>query len=209
MKERDATVSKLKREAPMSESEAKRRLAELEWRLVTEPLNPKVESSVVSEIEHLRAVLSLYDKAEKISNSSEACSEKAKELKAKLDELRSIQKASREQANAHHKKYLEMRDRRKALSAELEKVRNEEIRLSEEKDALFMELVKCDAQAHLIASALKMRKEQERFERRKGEWELKNRVANEIAEKLKRGERLSFDELKIYYEVFGGQGLLH
>lgn len=206
--ERDIAISKLRRGALMSESEAKRRLAELEWRLVTEPLNPKIESSIVSEIERLRSVLALHEKAEKLRSSSEASSEKVRELKSKLDELRTAQRASREQANDHHKRYIEMKERRKSLLAELNRIRNEEVKLSEEKDALFMELVKCNAQAHLIASALRMKREQERFKRRREEWELKTKVANEIAEKLKRGERLSFDELKIYYEVFGGHGLL-
>jgi uncharacterized coiled-coil DUF342 family protein len=206
--ENDKRTWKLREEAASSEEEVRKRLAELEWKLATESLSPKSESSIVSEIERVRSRLVFHDKARAIREASKTNLEQLSELRSKLDELRDLQRSTRDQANIHHKNFVEAREIKDALSAELDNLKNEEKTLREQKDAIFMEIVQYDAQAQLIVSSLRLRKNQERFERKREEGELRAKVANSVADKIKRGEKLDLEELKIYYEVFGAESLL-
>jgi|YelNatPaOPRAMG01_1025707.scaffolds.fasta_scaffold00692_27 uncharacterized coiled-coil DUF342 family protein len=123
------------------------------------------------------------------------------EMKDKITELRNKRSLLIQSSDAYHKKILELKSARENLIKDLEKIRNEIQELVKQKNDLFMKLVEKDAKAYLLMSSLRSQKDFTRERKLKEELEIKSKIAQEVEQKLKEGKPLSFDELKIYYEL--------
>jgi len=201
IRSRESLVDQYRRRYRMSEEEARRRLNDLEWRLVTETHNPKRESSMVDEIEHLRGILSAYDRAKNIDQSAEKYRDKMVELKEAVSSNRNKRSLLAQQSDEYHRQYIEAMEARRATIKELEAGRSEIQALATKKNELFMQLVECDAKAHLIASSLKTARDSAKVRREHALTDAKAQVAEEVDQKIKDGKSLSLDELRIYYEM--------
>lgn len=201
IRSRESLVDQYRRRYRMSEEEARRRLNDLEWRLVTETHNPKRESSMVDEIEHLRGILSAYDRAKTMDQSAEKYRVKMADLKEEVSSSRNKRSLLAEQSDEYHRQYIEAMEARRATIKELEAGRSEIQALATKKNELFMRLVECDAKAHLIASSLKTARDSAKVRREHALIDAKTQVAEEVDQKIKDGKSLSLDELRIYYEM--------
>ena len=201
IRSRESLVDQYRRRYRISEEEAKRRLNDLEWHLVTETHNPKRESSMVKEIEHLRAILSAYERAKTIDQSAEKYRDRMSELKESLNSVRNRRSLMVQQSDEYHKQYIEAMESRRATIRELESLRSDIQTLASKKNELFMKLVECDAKAHLIASSLKTARDSAKVRRQHELTDAKAQVAEEVDQKIKDGKSLSLEELRIYYEM--------
>ena len=201
IRSRESLVDQYRRRYRMSEEEARRRLNDLEWRLVTEAHNPKRESSMVDEIEHLRGILSSYDRAKTIDESAENYRDKMAELKEAVGSSRNKRSLLAQQSDEYHRQYVEAMEARRVTIKELEAGRSEIQALATKKNELFMKLVECDAKAYLIASSLKTARDSAKVRREHALIDAKAQVAEEVDQKIKDGRSLSLDELRIYYEM--------
>lgn len=201
IRSRESLVDQYRRRYRMSEEEARRRLNDLEWRLVTETHNPKRESSMVGEIERLRAIISAYDRARAVDQSAEKYRNRMADLKEAVNSARNRRSLLVQQSDEYHRQYVEAMEARRATIRELEAVRSEIQNLAARKNELFMKLVECDAKAHLIVSSLKTARDTARVRREHELIDAKTQVAEEVDQKIKEGRSLSLDELRIYYEM--------
>jgi len=201
IRSRESLVEQYRRRYRMSEEEARRRLNDLEWRLVTEAHNPKRESSLVGEIERLRSIVAAYDRAKAMDKSAERYRSEMARLKEGLNSLRNRRSLLAQQSDEYHRQYIESIETRRAMIRELESARAEIQDLASRKNDVFMKLVECDAKAHLIASSLKMAHDSARLRRETELVDAKAQVAEEVDQKIKSGKPLSLDELRIYYEM--------
>lgn len=201
IRSRESLVDQYTRRYKMSEEEVRRRLNDLEWRLVTETHNPKRESSMVEDIERLRTILSAYDRAKNVDQSAEKYRGKMSELKETLNSIRIRRSLLVQQSDEYHKQYIEAMETRRATIRELESLRSDIQTLASKKNELFMKLVECDARAHLIASSLKTARDGAKVRREHELIDAKTQVAEEVDQKIKDGKSLSLEELRIYYEM--------
>lgn len=198
---RESLVDQYRRKYRLSEEEARRMLNDLEWRLVTETHNPKRESSMVSEIERIRAILAAYERARKLDGTAEKYRGRMAELKEGVNALRTRRSLLVQQSDEYHRQYIEAMEARRATIRELESIRAGIQLLASKKNDVFMKLVECDAKAHLVASSLKTARDTAKVRREHELTDAKAHVAEEVDQKMKAGKPLSLDELRIYYEM--------
>lgn len=198
---RESLVDQYRAKYRIGEGEARKRLSDLEWRLVTEHHNPKTESSIVAEIERLRSILSSFERAKAMDKTAEEYRKKMAEFKNTINEMRNRRSMLAQQSDQYHRLYIESKEAKKAAVDELEETRSEIQRLFDRKNEVFMKLIEHDAKAHLIVSSLRTSQQFVRREKEKELYQVKEQIAEQVDQKLKERKSLSLDELKIYYEV--------
>ncbi|MHA1712086.1 MAG: hypothetical protein ACTSUS_08540 [Candidatus Freyarchaeota archaeon] len=180
------------KESAIREKRVRERIEELEWVIQTNPLPLEKENMLVKEIARLEGEVEIWEKLKKmreeigelkkrrqrILDEIRQKSEGIALLDEKIFELQEKMMEFRAQAEQAHKNFLE-------VFGKIVEKENELVKLEDE-EAVYR---------RLYNKALKKRKEEEERKKKKM---MKERAAA-IREKLKRGERISIQELKLVF----------
>jgi phosphoserine phosphatase len=180
-----------------SRSRLEAEIERIEWRIQTEPLPLDMERKLINQVRTLEAQLELYRRAEGIRRRIADLRREAESLRAEAADYRSrIQEAAGRSQEYHtkmmmvietimdlqakademHKRYVEFRGKAREVSSEIKRTMDE------------------------IRSVRALIEAEEERERKRKEADLERQTEERALEKLRRGERLTFDEFKLLIE---------
>jgi uncharacterized coiled-coil DUF342 family protein len=198
--EKDLELNGLRAKLTGDEGQMSKKLKELEWELITAGASAKEESAIVTSIAELKRKLVSYECANKAAKELRAIRGQAIKLK---DDLRCLLEEKRrlvDEAHMLHDRLLKLRDERTSVLRDVANIREGVAKLMVQADKGLMDLVSANAEIHVLQTKLRRDKDEKIQERQQLELTMRSRVAQLAAEKLKKGESLSWDEFKIYME---------
>lgn len=206
--ERKRVVIKVRsKKMRISEKEARARLSRLEWTLATEHLDPKKEAELVREIEKARAILHEVEAIVSMNKNIGDAERKMEEIRSMIIEKSNEKSKLVETSNLYHAMIRELLEKRKIKRDELSMLDAEIDEARKKKDELFMKMVEMDAKSYLAKMRRLLMIQEEQAKRLKMEEALKNKLALDAQEKLKRGETLDWEEFKALVEIRGERPL--
>jgi len=200
IEEKGSKLDGLRAKLTGDEKEMSRQLSALEWKLVTAGASAKEESAIVTSIAELRRKLAPYEGANKIAQEMRAMRAQAGKLRGELGGMLEEKRALVEEAHRRHESFLKLRDERMNVLKEVAKIREEVAELKARADKEFMDLASANAEMHILQTKMRRARDEQIQESQRQERDAKKRVAQLAAEKLKKGESLTWDEFKILLE---------
>jgi uncharacterized coiled-coil DUF342 family protein len=198
-------IKKLKQERreltskkPSRNRESLRREVEgIDWKIQTTPLNMQEEKELVKQVKQLETQLNVYRKLESLNQKIGA-------LQAEITDLETRSKLCHEKLTeiAHesqelHHGMLEKIDELKELKAEADNQHKLFLQAREKARAIQKEIAKATTQMKQLQDEFRAGENQEKKHR---EDALRKKLEEQIREKLKRGEKLSWEEFQLFAE---------
>ena len=165
-------------------------IEKLEWRIQTTPLTLREEEVLIDQIRPLENQLLIYKKLQKLKNN--------------LTELRIEEKEFESKAKTYHKEILELAEQSQELHKEMLEALNEVGILQSEADKAHQRFLEANQKARSLHQRIEpIREELHRMEeenKARYELELREGLEERALEKLKRGEKLTWEEFKVLAE---------
>jgi len=182
----------------ISISSIKKKIDQLEWKIMTTPMDLETENEIIKEIARLERILSSAQAARQVK-------QELIEFKAEIARLRvEISDVARELEEVRGK-IRDIATRKQSLREEINKISNEINKLSEEIKGLQEKIDKINKEIDIRKSELKdlySKLSEIRSMRRKAREEAALKEIKKRAEdKLRMGERLTLEELRALYGV--------
>ncbi|MEM2110416.1 MAG: hypothetical protein QXX08_00870 [Candidatus Bathyarchaeia archaeon] len=192
-KMRETQTKTLRRNAQSLEKE----IEMIEWRIQTNSLSLDEEKKLVEQVKNLEKQLEFYRNTKNKKNEVQALEDEVKRLKVKISSYRDKIAELAVQSQKFHLKMLEYYEEMKELKAEADTMHKKYLE-SREKAQMFHSRYK--EVLNQISSLKKAIREKEGEERAKKIADLRILLEKEALDKLKRGEKLTFEEFKILAE---------
>jgi len=198
-------ISKLRQEKNRIDAEKPSRsrsyleneIARIEWKIQTEPLPLDVERQLIDQVKALEIQMEFYRKIENIKNKIAELKREADRLKADTRSYHSRILEIAAQSQEFHMKMLKKIKEAKELKVKADEMHQRYTKNKDKIRAISLELKKILAEIQSIRDLLEEREEKER---RQKEADLQKQMEEKALEKLRRGEKLTFDEFKILVE---------
>lgn len=182
---------------PRSQSYLENQIKRIEWKIQTEPLPLDAERKLIDQIKILEAQLEVYRRIGSINNKIAELRKEADKLKAEALNYRSRILEISAESQEFHLKMLKRIEEAKELKAKADEMHQRYAGNKEKVKAINLEIKKTLGEIRSIRELLKSEEEKER---RRRESDLQRQTEEKALEKLKRGEKLTFDEFKILLE---------
>ena len=182
---------------PRSQSYLENQIKRIEWKIQTEPLPLDAERKLIDQIKILEAQLEVYRRIGSINNKIAELRKEADKLKAEALNYRSRILEISAESQEFHVKMLKRIEEAKELKAKADEMHQRYAENKEKAKAINLEIKKTLGEIRSIRELLKSEEEKER---RRRESDLQRQTEEKALEKLKRGEKLTFDEFKILLE---------
>ncbi|MBS7605766.1 MAG: hypothetical protein QXR84_00480 [Candidatus Bathyarchaeia archaeon] len=187
----------LKAKPKIREEDLEKEISNLDWRIQTFPLPLDEEKRVIARIKSLEEQLHFYRKLKDMRDEARAAESDLEEIKKKINAC----------VNALVDRVLERKRVRERLTeifreinevkAEIERINGECKRFRERVSELRSKYRDLLGQVRAVREAIRYEEESERSERISM---LKEKIKERVSEKIKRGEKVSFEELKVFFE---------
>lgn len=207
MERKRVVVKSHSRKIRISEKEARAQLSRLEWRLATEHMDPKEEAELVRDIERARAILREVEAVVGMKKNLGDFEKKIGEIVTMILEKNNEKSKLVEASNLYHARIKDLLEERKIKRDELSKLDAEIEEAKKKKDELFMKMVEIDAKSYLAKMRRMLMMQEEQSKRLRMEETVRNKLALDAQEKLKRGETLDWEEFKALVEAQNTQNL--
>jgi len=182
---------------PRSQSYLENEIKRIEWKIQTEPLPLDAERKLIDQIKILEAQLEVYRRIGTINNKIAELRKEADKLKAEALNYRSRILEIAAESQEFHVKMLKRIEEAKELKAKADEMHQRYAENKEKVKAINLEIKETLGEIRSIRELLKSEEEKER---RRRESDLQRQTEEKALEKLKRGEKLTFDEFKILLE---------
>ena len=204
-KEKHARISKSKekitslteRKPPPSMRSIQREIEKLEWKIQTTSLPVKEEEILISQVRQLEAQLLIHKQIKKSKEELMVLRTEEKVLETKVKTCHEKLSELAEQSQGFHEKMLENLNKTRSLKVEADSAHRKYIEIKQQAQNLHQ---KC---AELLDTSKNFEKELREAEEKKQvkrQRELRKEVEERALEKLKRGEKLTWEEFKILAE---------
>lgn len=186
-----------KKKPRRSQQDLQKEFADTEWKIQTSSLNLQEEKELVERVRRAEVQLNIYRKLEE-SDKKELelrIEVKALDVEGKTCHERLTQIAQSSQET--HEKMLHKIEESRRIKAEADSYHQEFIRVLEKIKAIRQEI---DAIAEQVRQIKAEMREKEVKEKKLNEDSLRSKLGQQAAEKLKRGEKLTWEEFKLLSE---------
>jgi uncharacterized coiled-coil DUF342 family protein len=188
-------ITELKKKTPKtSHRELQKQLEDIEWKIQTTPLAMQEEKRLIENVKQLETQLSVYRKIDKHIK-------KITELRKELEMLETTADTAHRELTETAKKSQETHTKMIAKISEAESIKNEAdnlhaayVQARERSKPLHEEFKRLAEKKKKLQDAL--RKEDEK-QKKNAEKALKEKLESQARDKLRRGEKISFDEFKL------------
>jgi uncharacterized coiled-coil DUF342 family protein len=186
-----------KKKPRRSQQDLQKEFADTEWKIQTSLLNLQEEKELVERVRRAEVQLNIYRKLEESDKRELELRIEVKALdvegKACHERLTQIAQSSQET----HEKMLHKIEESRRIRAEADSYHQEFIRVLEKIKAIRQEIEAVSEQVRQIKAEMR---EKEVKERKLNEDSLRSKLGQQAAEKLKRGEKLTWEEFKLLSE---------
>ncbi len=172
-------------------------IGKIEWRIQTESLPIDEERRLIGRVKALETQLEAYRNEKRILDRIATLQSEAEELSGQVSVLRIKMSEVVEQSQAFHEKMIGHLQEAKKLKAKADEIHWEYIDRREKANVLRSKCLEILHQIRAIREQVRRREEKEKAGRLSA---LRERLEQEALGKLKRGERLTFEEFKILAE---------
>jgi uncharacterized coiled-coil DUF342 family protein len=186
-----------KRKPPQSMRDIQREIENLEWKIQTTPLTVKEEELLIDQVRRLETQLSVHKQIKKskeklleLRTEEKALETEAKTYHEKLSELA-------EQSQESHEQMLEILNRVRALKVEADSAHQKYVEIKHQARKLHQKCAELLDQIKAFKQELRKAEEKEQAKRQR---ELRKELEKRALEKLKHGEKLTWEEFKILAE---------
>ncbi|RJS84659.1 hypothetical protein CW706_03480 [Candidatus Bathyarchaeota archaeon] len=180
-----------------SRSHLDREIEKIEWKIQTEPLPLNVEKELISRVKVLESQLEVYRRIEKLNAKIAEIRGKMYEIGRRISNYRSRISKKAAESQEFHLKMLKEIERIKELEEEAKENHQRYLEYKEKTKALSLEIKKLLDEAKTIREKIE---ETEKKERERKEKILQRQLVENALKKIKRGEKITFDEFKILLE---------
>jgi uncharacterized coiled-coil DUF342 family protein len=171
-----------------------REIEEIDWKIQTTSLPVKEEERLINQIRQLEAQLSTQKQMKKVKENLQKLQNKKKDFEIEEKTLHEKLSELAEQSQKFHKKMLEVVDKAHNLQAEADKTHQNYIETRTQAQKQHQKYV---ALQEKIRALERMLKEQADKRQSKRKSELQKELEERALAKLKRGEKLLWEEYKI------------
>lgn len=186
-----------KKKPRRSQQDLQKEFADTEWKIQTSSLNLQEEKELVERVRRAEVQLNIYRKLEESDKKELELRIEVKALdvegKACHERLTQIAQSSQET----HEKMLHKIEESRRIKAEADSYHQEFIRVLEKIKAIRQEIDAISEQVRQIKAEMR---EKEVKEKKLNEDSLRSKLGQQAAEKLKRGEKLTWEEFKLLSE---------
>ena len=186
-----------KKKPRRSQQDLQKEFADTEWKIQTSSLNLQEEKELVERVRRAEVQLNIYRKLEE-SDKKELelrIEVKALDVEGKTCHERLTQIAQSSQET--HEKMLHKIEESRRIKAEADSYHQEFIRVLEKIKAIRQEIDAISEQVRQIKAEMREKKVKEK---KLNEDSLRSKLGQQAAEKLKRGEKLTWEEFKLLSE---------
>jgi uncharacterized coiled-coil DUF342 family protein len=166
----------------------------IDWKIQTTPLSLQEEKELIEQVKHLETQLNVHKRLEKMN-------QKASELQAEI-------KATRTKEEQFHDKLTETARRSQEIHQEMLRKIEESKKLKAEADNQHQLFLQASERAKPVETEIAQlsdrlrqfkleKRAEEELEKKTSEEALREKLAREAKEKLKRGEKLSWEEFRL------------
>ncbi|MBS7640534.1 MAG: hypothetical protein QXJ19_00340 [Candidatus Bathyarchaeia archaeon] len=197
LKEKIREYLRTKPRPRMEEKELESQVSSLEWIIQTSPLPLNEEKRVIAKIKSLEEQLYFYRNLRFMKSESQAIKNSIEETKKKINECVCMiaEKISERKR---------IRERLIGILKEIDEMKLEVNRINEEYDGKRVKVSELRSRYKDLLSQITAIKRgiREEEEKRKAEHEsiLREKIRREVLERIKRGEKVSFEEFKVLLE---------
>ena len=169
----------------------------LEWKIQTTSLPVREEEMLIDQVRALETQLSTHKQIRKLEENllELRAEEKALETKAKLHHEKLSELAK--QSQGFHEKMTETLSEIHALRAEADDTHQKYVEIKQQAQPLHQEREELLRQAKSLKQKLRQAEEKKQLKRQR---ELRKELVEKALEKLKRGEKLNWEEFKVLSE---------
>ncbi|MBS7643479.1 hypothetical protein KEJ26_02700 [Candidatus Bathyarchaeota archaeon] len=181
------------------ESAVRRQLQALNWKLQTTPLTLSEEKLVVSQVKTLETQLVTYVQLRKIENRLIECRAEIEAAKARIKSLREQLSVYVKESQACHTRMVEFLQRSDIIKLEANNAHKAFLEIKQRADEVHQAYVKTRSQVMDVERQIKQIVDKVKVEQIKKAAEALDKLRKDASEKLKRGEKLTFEEFKLLF----------
>jgi len=182
---------------PRSRSHLESEIERIEWKIQTEPLPLNVERALIDQLRDLEIQREFYRRIESINNKIASLRKEAKELKAYTLAYSSRISKTAARSQEYHAKMLKKTEAMRDLKVKADEMHQRYVEKREKAKTISLEIKKTLDEIRSIQDLIKKREEEEQKQKQA---DLQKQTEKKALEKLRRGEKLTFDEFKILLE---------
>jgi len=175
----------------------KKELEDLEWKVQTTSHTVQEDKEMMEKVRHLETQLGIYRKLEKFS-------QRASELRNQLNSLRNENENCHRKITTHaqrsqelHKKMFEKVEEGKRKKKEADEMHKQFLEARARMKPLQDEIISVSSQIRQLRKGLQ---DAEQRQKKESENTLRQKIEEQAKEKLKRGEKLSWEEFQLLAE---------
>lgn len=180
-----------------SSSVLQKEIEAIEWKIQTTPLTLQEEKQFVEKVKQLEAQLNIHRRIEQLSQKRLELTTELKALEARAKSLHERIVSEAEKSQQIHKEMIKKLEEAKKLKTEADSLHKLFLQAKENLEPIKEEIEKILEEIKRLREEMAAEAEEEK---RKSEENLLENVAKNALEKLKRGEKLTWEEFKILTE---------
>jgi uncharacterized coiled-coil DUF342 family protein len=169
----------------------------IEWKIQTTPLTLQEEKQLVEKVKQLEAQLNVHRRIEQLSRKKLELTTELKALEARAKDLHERMVSEAEKSQQIHKEMIKKLEEAKKLKTEADSLHKLFLQAKEKLRPVKEEIDKILEEIKRLKEEMAAEAEEEK---RKSEENLLESVVKNALEKLKRGEKLTWEEFKILTE---------
>jgi len=177
--------------------QVEREIEEIDWKIQTTSLPLKEEQSLVNRVRQLEAQLVVQKQTKKLNQKLFELRTDEKKFGAEAETLHGKLSELAEQSQKFHEQMLEALDKARKLQVEADDTHQKHVETKQQAQKLHQKCVELEEKIRTIERDLKEKAEKKQAERQS---ELKEELEKRALAKLKRGEKLLWEEFQILAE---------
>jgi uncharacterized coiled-coil DUF342 family protein len=186
-----------KRKPSQSHEALQKEVESIEWTIQTTSLTLQEDRALVEKVKQLEAQLSVHRKVEQIAKRIVQLRTETRTMKAETENLHRQLSEKAKKSQETHTKMLEKIDESKALKAEADDMHRRFLQAKETTQPIREEMKTTIDRIKLLKRELL---DETQKERKESENVLRESLENKAKEKLKRGEKLTWEEFQLLAE---------
>jgi uncharacterized coiled-coil DUF342 family protein len=172
-------------------------LDDIEWKIQTTPLSLQEEKKFIEKVKQIENQLNTYKKLVQLNLELNKSQAELRALKTKIDDYHKEMTETAKKSREAHAKMLEKIDESKKVKADADRLHALYLETREKTKHQRKEIAEMSSQMRKLEEEIR---EEEAKERAKEEEVLRGKLEKEVREKLKRGEKLSWEEFQLLAE---------
>jgi uncharacterized coiled-coil DUF342 family protein len=194
-------IAEVEKTVPMSGRATKKRFDELEWKLqTTSALKVKDERQIIDQVKVLEKQLAIHKCIRELRQQSLDMKLEIESLRLQMKVLHSEVSKAAEASQKNHQRMLDVFKQMKELKADADKNHQTFIEVKTKANEAHSNYIEVVSQMKTLERKLGKLGGDMQFAQLKKALEFRETMGKEAAEKLRRGNKLTFDEFKILLE---------